>query len=60
MKEKTELKNVSVYIIEGISQKSGKPYTMLRIETGNIELDKSLKPIFLSSLQKAVLLKDLK
>lgn len=54
MKTRTKLENVNVYIVEGIS-KNDRPYAMLRVETGNVDLDNSLKPIFLNPLQLSVL-----
>lgn len=53
MSEKVYL-NVKVALCEGVSKK-GYNYSMIKIETGHKELDSSLKPIFLSSLQIAVL-----
>lgn len=48
---KVILKGVNVVKVEGISKKSGRKYTMLRIETGNQALDNSLKANFLDDLQ---------
>ena len=50
-REKTIIENAKVVLIRGVSKKTGKPYHMLRIETGNVALDYSLKPIFLNMLQ---------
>ena len=49
--KRVELDFAKVVFIRGVSKKTGKPYHMLRIETGNYALDKSIKPIFLNLLQ---------
>ncbi len=56
-RKKVVIKNAKVVLISGVSQKTGRPYHMLRIETGNYALDKSLKPIFLDLLQVDVLIR---
>lgn len=55
MVEKTELTNVKVVLISGKSKK-GKDYNMIVLETGDTDLDYSLKPIFLSSLEYRALI----
>lgn len=49
--KRDELEFAKVVFIRGVSKKTGKPYHMLKIETGNYALDNSLKPIFLNLLQ---------
>ncbi len=53
--KKTVLENAKVVLVRGVSKKTNRPYHMLRIETGNYALDKSLKPIFLDLLQVDVI-----
>ena len=53
-KMKETATNIKVVLVEGISQK-GNPYSALRLETGDKDLDKSLKLIFLNTLQLKVL-----
>lgn len=55
--EKKELKNVKVVMCQGVSKK-GFPYTMLKVETGIEELDYTIKPIFINSLQEKIILEN--
>lgn len=43
--------NVNVVLVEGISKKTGKPYNMLKVITGNNVLDYTIKPLFIDSFQ---------
>ncbi len=56
-RKKVVIKNAKVVLISGVSQKTGRPYHMLRVETDNEALNKSLKPIFLDLLQVDVLIR---
>lgn len=51
MKEKVI--KCEVILVEGVSQKTGRDYQMLKIRTGDQALDNSLKPIFLTKLELA-------
>lgn len=50
-----QLKNLQVWLVTGVSKK-GFDYNMLQLRTGIKELDKSLKPVFLSALELKVLI----
>lgn len=51
---KETVTDIKVVLVEGVSQK-GNAYVALRLETGDKDLDKSLKLIFLNTLQLKVL-----
>jgi len=44
-------KQLKVELKKGISEKTNKPYVMLKITTGVDAVDRQLKPIFLNELQ---------